>query len=490
MTQTQFLIFFIAIIPLSNCLLIKMSYHSSSLVLFLNKLFPFLYLANLIGLYNNLEADSSYIALNELVRGVSFGFVVDRVSLNFLFLLNFLWLIFIFQASRFLKLSNSDESSSLQFYFILIISFLSLIILSKNLLTTLFFYSLIILSGYFFAVRFLHQSQSKFSRFFSSLIYLESLFLFLAILATYKFTGQIEFINGETISQNFDNKKHILLLFLYLAGLFLSILVPLYLFFQNIRLEPIVIYALFFLSYAFSSLYIFTKILHFNFGFEGFSLIISNIGFSVFEVIFLINIIVASAFLLFSAGIKSSFFYLFFQQFSFTLFLIFLFGYYDPSKIYLVVYSFILSFTLVFLCILNFSLFLLKTSQKTIEGLFYKLPITSSLFIFAILNFIGLAPAIGGVEKFLIFKILLSEKSLISWAVVFINIAALICFLIKVSLALFSKVKDEQDHGSYDIIAKDIDYDSQLILTSIILAIVIILGLVLYPFISKFLFVI
>ena len=486
MTQTQFLLFFIAIIPLANCLLVKLSYHSSGLISLINKLFPFLYLANLIGLSNSLQDDHSYLALNELIRGVSFGFVVDQAALAFLFILNFLWIVFIFYSSRFLKLSENENIDSLQYYFILIISFLSLIILSKNLLTTLFFFNLLILTGYFFAIKFLHKKETKFSRFFTILLYLQSLFFFLAILATYKFTGQIEFVNAEVISQNFDRGRHSLLLILFLAGLFLSAFFPFYLFYQNISLEPIVIYALFFLSYGFSSLYIFAKILNFNFGFEGFSLIISKIGFSVFEWIFLINITIASLFLFLSKGIKSSFFYLFFQQFCFTLFLIFLFGIHNPAKIYIAIFSFLFSFTLIFLCISNFTLFLSRVGQGSIEGLFYKLTATSSIFLFSLLNLMGLAPGFGFVEKFFVVKILISNRMPVSTIIVAINLVTLIIFTWKIASFLFSKIEAKDDFGDYDIIAKDIDFDSQLILTTLAVCIVIFSGFILYPFISKF----
>lgn len=479
MTQTQFLLFLISIIPLINCLIIKMCDESPVLVSAANRFMPILFLINLIGLCGNLKNDNSYLVITEAMRGVSLGFVVDQISLGFLFILNFFWLIFAFYSHRFLSFIEAKNSDNLKFFFTLTIAFINLIILSKNLLSTLFFYNCLILLSYFFALKFLHKKETKFSRFFTLLLYLESVFFFLAIVATYKFTDQIDFVNGGVVAQNFDATKHSLLFFLYFSGLFLSVLLPSYLLYRDINLDPLVIYIFFFLAYAFSGLYIFLKLIVFVFGLQGFSLIIQKIGFGFFEAMFLLNMIAASVFLLLSRGFKSSFFYLFFHQFIFTLFAIILFVTFDGSRFYLTLFSFLFSFTLVFLTISNFILYLGKAEDKSLVGLFYDFIITTSLLIFALANMIGIAPAIGAVEKFFLLKIIIQKKLWLSAAIFLVNFITLALFSWKMLYPLFLR-KEKSDKNE---LAKDIDFDSSLILTGLTVAVIMFLGLILFPFI-------
>lgn len=486
MTQTQFLLLLISIIPFINALTITVCADSPKLIATFNKVFPLLFLINLIGIYGNLDRDNSYLVITEAARGISLGFDIDRLALGFLFLLNFFWIVFIFYSQRFLHLIQARNIQSLKIFFTLIIAFVNLIIISKNLLSILFFYNCLIILCHFFSIKFLHKTETKFSNFFTFLLYFESIFFFLAIVATYKFTGQIDFTEGGVISDQIGVVKYRMLLILYLSGLFLSVIFPCYLLYRNINPDPLVLYSLFFLSYALSSLYILVKILIFTFGLESFSLMISKAGFAFFESVFLFNIAAVSVFLLFSKGLKSSFFYLFFQQFSVALFSIFLFATFNPDRIYLTLLSFPLSITLIFLCIANYVLYIHSAKNKSMLGLFYNLKITTILFIFAIANIIGIAPGVGAVEKFFLLKVIFEKKLFLSGIIFIINFVSLGIFSWKIFYPLFRKPSEPKPADDINL-AKDIDYDSSLILTALIVAIAIFLSLVFFPFLTDFL---
>jgi len=79
------------------------------------------------------------------------------------------------------------------------------------------------------------------------------------------------------IAETLDKSKQIAMLVLYLGSLFLLFLMPSYLLYRKINFDSLEIYAMFFLGIAFSSLYIFIKILIFVFGFSAFSEIISDL---------------------------------------------------------------------------------------------------------------------------------------------------------------------------------------------------------------------
>lgn len=505
MTQTQFLLIFIAILPFFNCLIQKLCFDSVKLINFTNKLLPVLFLANLIGLFGSVAHDDSYITIFEATRGISIGFYADEIALASLLLLNFFWIIFTFYSNRFLSLykfkadAKIDENN-FKMFFLLIIAFLNLIIISKNLISTLFFYNCLIFICHFFAIKFLHKKESKYSNIFTFLLYLESIFFFLAIVATYKFSGEINFnkggILGAISNNNFNESKCIILLFLYLSGLFLSILIPSYLLYRNINFDPLVVYVLFFLGYVFSSLFIFVKLLVFIFGFNDFSFIIHKVGLTSFEVIFLLNLLISGFLLLFSKNLKSLFFYLLLNQFIFIIFTIFIFGLYAPSKVYLALFSFLLSLTLAFLCISNLILYINKTEKKTIEGLFFDLKISTSLLVFAVFNLIGIAPSIGALEHFFLIKILFKKKLLLSAAIYITNFAILIFFSLRLLYPLYFKDKSitgEESLGDFEKtqkinkeIAREIESDSCLILTTLTTAILMFLLLVTFLPLTKF----
>ena len=479
MSQIQFLILVTAAIPLLNLLALQFGWN-------LGKIFSVLFLANLIGLYSTLETESVYVSLVRISPELSLGFFVDKIVLGFLFLLSFLWLIFVFYSRRFLDLFELKNSYQFQSFFISIIASINFIILSKNLLTLLLFYNLLILLSYFFAVKFLHKAETIFSRLFMFLLYLESVFFFLAIVATYKFSSSIEFSNTQIIADNFDPTKYRLLFLLFVAGLFASVLAPFYLLYRSqINLEPLILYVFFFLGYAISSLLIFIRIIASIFGTKTFSLILGQVGFGFFEIVFLLNILLASGLLLMSKGIKSSFFYLFFQQLTFVLFSIFFFENFSPSRVYIALCSFLLEFTLLFLAISNLILYLTQAQNKNLDGLFYKLIVTCSLLLFALGSMAGIAPSIGLVEKFFLFKTAISEKQYLSLSILITNSLSLLLFGFKIFRPLFWRQVDGQNEADNEL-AKNIDFDSSLILTGLTVAVLMFLGLVLFPFLTNF----
>lgn len=485
MTQTQFLLVLISIIPFVNCLIIQICSDSPKLVNIINRTFPILFLVNLIGIYGDAKHYNSYLVLVEATRGVSLGFALDQVAIGFLFLLGFFWLIFIFYSQRFLQLTEARNVNNFKIFFTLIVGFVNLIIISKNLLSILFFYNCLVLICHFFALKFLHKKSTKFSHIFTSILYLESISLFLAIVATYKFTGQIDFADGGVISEKLNSAKYAMLLILYLSGLFLSVLLPSYLLHRNANFDPPIIYSLFFLAYGLSSFYIFVKLLAFIFGFESFALVVSKIGFAFFEWIFLANIATASFFLIRSNGLKSSFFYLFFQQFLFTLFLIITFATFDKSAVSLALISFLFSFTLVFLSLSNFILYLNKAEGKGLDGLFYDLRITSILLIFGIVSLAGIAPSLSGVSTFFLLKIIFKKKLFLTGIIFIVNFASLTFFAWKAIYPLFFKLEKPRSQTDLEL-AKNIDFDSSLILTSLVVGIAMFLSLILFQFVINF----
>lgn len=482
MSQTQFLLLLLAIIPLGNCLIIMLCDNLKSLSNISSKLAPILFLAVLLGLHNSGNYQDTSLVFAQFSQKITFAFALDENALKFLFLLDFLWLGLVFYSRRFLKISHLLNINESQIFFALIFTFLALIFASRNLFTILFFYNALLLLCHFFAVRFLYKPTNKFSQIFTFLLYLESVFLFLAIIATYKFTNNIDYISYNSVNlEPITSKQSLLLLALYVFGLFFSILIPSYLFFAKLEIDLLFTYVLFFLAYALSSIYIFTKLIITVFGFTLFSSIISKMGFSIIEIFFLINIMIAGVFLASSKDLKSSFFYLFFQQFLLVLFEIFLLGVFQKGRIYLSVISFSLSISLLFFCLSNFSLYLQKAENKSLDGLFTELKITSILFLLAISNMIGISPAIALVKNFFIMKVIFTKGLTVSMVIFGLNSLSLIIFAIKILYPLvFGRV--EKRSQADEALARDIDYDSSLMLIPLLFGIAMIMALIFFKF--------
>ena len=120
------------------------------------------------------------------------------------------------------------------------------------------------------------------------------------------------------------------------------------------------------------------------------------------------------------------------------------------------------------------------------DGLFYKLTVTSILFIFGILNLVGAAPALGALEKLFLIKIIFQKKLWISGLILFTNFAGLTFFCWKIFRPLFLRADQEIPQAdSHDFtLAKNIDFDSSLILTALTVAVAMLLGLIFFPLLN------
>lgn len=464
--MTEILLLNLVAIPLLGCLVASFG-KQNFLTKFIDGILPVLFFANLIGIDHQFQ--------DVVVSDVFRGFYLNKTGFTFLLLLNFLWLVLTFYFQRFWEINSFHNTSQLRIFFNFVIAFLVIIFVSKSLMITLFFYSCLILTAQVFVVKFLKNNEVNFLRLFNFLLYFESFFFFLAMVATYKLVGRTDFVNGGIINGNLGLDEETLLLIFYIFGLFFSALLPYFLLFRKIDLEPIVTHSFFFLSYGFGSLCILIKIIHSIFGFESFADIFSGGGFRFLEILFLFNIVIASALLLISEGIKSSFFYLFFQQFFVAIFSLLMLGIFNSEKIYLSLISFSLAITLVFFSVSNISTYLAKSEEKSLVGLFYKLPISTILLIFGILSFAGIVPTIGLIEKFFVAKAILSKHLWLSAIIVAVNSATLLIFAAKLSYCFLSDKNAPKNENNLAI-ARDIDFDSRLILTSILALIALVAG--------------
>jgi formate hydrogenlyase subunit 3/multisubunit Na+/H+ antiporter MnhD subunit len=454
--------------------MIDFSKKSNLLVNFFYKSFPILFLMNLIGLFN---LDYHNLSFNLIAASpiFTFAFVIDKMAMIFLCLLNFIWLIFVFYSNSFLKIEENKNSYEIKLFATFIFFAVVLNILAKNLITILFSYHLLLFFCYIFSLKFTFLAKEKDIRklkLFGFLLYFLAIFFFFAVALTYKFSTEIDVVSiKELIAEINMAKQFAIFSFYFLSLLSLSIF-PLFLLYSKFSENSLINYLLFFVALAFVPLYIFIKIISVVFGFDSFAKLILELGFSYFEMMFLITIFASAILLILSKNLKSSFFYIIFNQFAATSLILMAFAIFDKTKIFLPLISFTLSITLIFLCLSNFILYLSKAEFKSIKNLLYELKITSSLLIFGVLNMLGIIPGVGMMQNFFLIKMIFTHELSLFAIILVINFILILSFSFKIFYLLLTKVENSKSSNDLELI-KTIDYDSGLILTSLVIALVI-----------------
>lgn len=467
----QILLPLILLIPFTNCLLPKIK--SPTLANTINKSCPIIFLMLLTGLFG-LDLESRQLLFFESSGIFSFGFIIDDFAGKTLYLLGLVWIIVTIYSDSYLSFTKEENPNLFKILTSLIFAFLNITIVAKNLITILFFANLLFLSAHIFATKFLYQKDSKIAQILTYLIYLESVLLFFATVATYKFTSTIDFnYTTSSLSQVTNNEKTSILLF-YLTGLFLAFFAPSYAICRKINLDSFKIYLFFILSLSIFSLYLFIKVIISFFNLSQFSTLISALGFINFELILLFFLIFPAIFVFLSENFKESVFFLTFSQIIFSIFSTLIFLTYHQDKPYLPLASFVLGQTLLFLSISNLSIYLSNSQNSDSKGLFYQLKVTSTLMFFAFLNLCGILPALGMYEKFFIIKTIFSQGLVISGFIFILNLTVLIVFGVKFLIPFVLQPQSKPTKSNIEL-AKAIDQDSNLMLTTLILALVILI---------------
>lgn len=474
MSEIETLLFLTITLPLINGLMIHFFKKSNLLVNIFYKSCPILFLMNLIGLFN---LDYHNVSFNLITASPIFNlaFVIDKMAMIFLCLLNFIWLIFVFYSSSFLKIEENKNSYEIKLFATFVFFAVVLNILAKNLITILFSYHLLLFFCYIFSSKFAFLIKEKETiklKLFGFLLYFLAIFFFFAVILTYKFGTEIGVFSIAEVIAEINMAKQFAIFSLYFLSLLSLSIFPLFLLYSKFSENSLTNYLLFFVALAFVPLYIFIKIISVVFGFDSFAKLILELGFSYFEMMFLIIIFASSILLILSKNLKSSFFYIIFNQFAATSLILMAFAIFDNTKILLPLISFTLSITLIFLCLSNFILYLSKAEFKSIKNLFYELKITSFLLIFGFLNMLGIIPSIGMMQNFFLIKMIFTQKLSFFGIIFIVNFILMISFSFKMIYLLLTKVENSKSSSDLELM-KTIDYDSGLILTSLVVALII-----------------
>ncbi len=468
MNKIQFLISFIAIIPLFALISIPFIKKDQKFISKFTMSLALIMLFNILNLSYNYDGNLNSISLLAISDNFDLGLSVTNISLIIAAIVTFIWFVITFYSNKNFIFSNDKRFFNFQIFSISLILLITLVIFSKNLVSLILFYQLLVILLYFFNNYFSSHKEFAASNNFSLISLIGSFFMLIAIFATYKIAGNIEFTNNGILN-NVSSKKQLALLLIFIMAICPIALFPVYLFYKKLYIlnSPMIIIS-FIISYGLVSLIILLKIILNIFGFSEFIKNIHQFNFSyILNFIVGINLLFSGIFMVLQNNIKKIMLHLLFNQLIFAIFL-FLILHQAINQFIITVIAFILSQSLIFLSLGNINLYLMKAKEKTLAGIFYKLKYNTILLIFAFGSIVGAVPAIGMVEKWIFIQNYLINEFDFNLLIIFTNIILILISVIRIISPLFAKDKNinEEDNA----LALRIDRDLSLISPSIIIA--------------------
>lgn len=476
----QFLLALLLFVPLLSLTLFSLVGHASSFASWLSgfcyKISPWLFLVIFINLLINIYPKFSPIFIN-LNIGLGLVFGVDKIAIGFLIAINFIWLLFVFYSTQLFKLHKQYLSHTWQKFFLFLISLLCFLFCSQSLITSLLFYQMLLFISHYMLKKHCPSYQEKNIGAFDLLMYFQIFLLFLAIVFLYQQNQNLLFLDNEIIASNL-NENYLVILLLLLLGLFLIIILPSFLLLQKLNLDVFWLFLWLFFGYSLPSLFIFSKILNYFFGWQGLLFLLKNLSLNWFIAIFSLYFLTINVVLNTVKNLQSWFLLFFWQQLNLLIFSILFHNLVNLSYIYLSITGFILLFLILFFSINNIKIYHQYHNLNNYQGLFYKMPITSSLFLFSIATAIGIVPSIIMIDKIFLIKTLINQKLFFALIIIVINTVSLGYSVIKFSKIFFINLQELKHFTAHK---KTLDFDLYLVLIPLMIAIVLVLGIIFYP---------
>lgn len=395
------------------------------------------------------------INLFNLSNGFSFELSLHSSCAFLIEALGIFWFLLAVYSDRYFSTNQGQSRSVVGSQILIVVGFLSAIILSKNFLTALLFYQLLALTSYLVAKYHSTPKGAKSVNNFGIFLIGSSSLLFLAVALIFKISGQMDFVFGGIFNSAQMPVGHFGKILIFLAISILSIaFTPFYLFFNKLYSlkPPIIILTL--VSFGFAILSLFFKIIIGIFGIKFFANLFEQINhYNSISIILGFNLLVSAVFALLSSNLKQILTLLFFNQLILAIFAFLTFGL-GYKQMQIVILSFVFSQVLIFICVGNINLYLKNSGTKSLSGIFRALPLSSLAFIFALLSFVGLVPALPLFEKYYLFKNIWQSEDWIHATILIANVGTCFLCVIKIIYPMLVST-NKRNNSDFQIIAKN-----------------------------------
>jgi len=285
----------------------------------------------------------------------------------------------------------------------------------------------------------------------------------------------VEFSADGIINNSLSWGGYAVLITLYLIGFAAIVFVPIYLLYARLYYlaSPIIIIT-FVTSYGLVSLFMLLKVITNIFGIEVLIYYNNQISYGLgAKLILALNLLISMGFALAGKNLKKILIYLFFNQLIFTILTFFIFQL-AIYPIIVTIFSFVLSQVLIFFCVGNINLYLLNSKEKSLKEIFWKLKITISFLIFALLNMVGVIPGVGFAAKYYLIKEIIESQSFFAGSIVVINITLNIVCITQILRPMLTRRSKVVERKNYEI-SKEVDLDPGLFLAILFISLIIIM---------------
>lgn len=469
MINSQSILITFLLIPLINIFSLEIFSEKRIIQQKINNISCYLSLIFSLSLLFLNKQNSHDLVLFKVNQDLIMSFSTNKESLTILVILNIAWLLFTSYLQKFLNITNQDFSSKFLKNLGQIILALTALILSNNLLTIIITFQIIIVIFYFYSNNFLHKNNI--SHLFNILLFLESLLLLIVTIYCYNKFNSFNIIEITNQFSTLTKTQQLILSTSFIICLIAFIIFPFYVFYQKINLNPIIILPAFFFLFFFSQAILIIKI-H--------SFILANISFDkniflIIEIVFLLNLILTSFFLIFSKRIKSAIFFLIFQQILLILFSTIELLYFGIELYFLPIISGIFTILLMSFSYSNIILYFENAKNKKYLTIFFDLKFNIIFLTIAILNMSLLLPGSGLQILLLLANNIIKNQLVISPIIYFLNFFVLTIFFIKNILPFFLKSKIAHKFIQDEELAKKIENSFRLKIPAVICLIIILI---------------
>ncbi|XWO13736.1 Na(+)/H(+) antiporter subunit A [Candidatus Hepatincola sp. Pdp] len=399
-----------------------------------------------------LQGESLYIHLIRISKDIYIGFYLEKISVVFALLVNFLWAITTLYAIGYLRAEKDKHQT--RFFIFLHLSIMATfgIAYSSNVLSIFFFYELLTLATLPLVGHKLNKENiHSFNTYAGVLVSTSLLFFVPAILILYLLFGTSDFVlNGLFVNKPIAYPVIIFgLLLLFIFGISKTGIMPFHKWLPSAMIAPTPVSALLHaVAVVNSGAFILLKIMVFIFGItflKGLALIFLPINLIYW--IPCITILWASIIALFQDNLKARLAYSTIAQLSYIVLAILLFS--DTSTLASIVYIIAHSFAKITLFFAAGALIALahKHNVSELGGVGKQMPIVMVTFSIGVLSIIGLPLTVGFTGKWFVIRSIIESKHLIILLVMIISTILNALYLMPVVFnAFFGKSKDEHQH--------------------------------------------
>lgn len=399
-----------------------------------------------------LQGESTHIRLINISEGIYIGFYLEKISVIFALLVNFLWAITTLYAIGYLRAEKDKHQTRFFIFLHLAVAATFGIAFSSNVLSFFFFYELLTLATLpLVGHKLTKENIRNFNTYVGVLISTSLLFFIPAILILYLLFGTSDLVlNGLFVNKPIAYPIIIFcLLLLFIFGISKTGIMPFHKWLPAAMIAPTPVSALLHaVAVVNSGAFILLKIIVFIFGItflKGLALVYLPINLIFW--IPCVTILWASIVALFQDNLKARLAYSTIAQLSYIVLAILLFS--DTSTLAGIIYIIAHSFAKITLFFAAGALMALahKYNVSELDGVGKKMPVIMVAFAIGALSLIGLPLTVGFTGKWFVLRSIIESKHLIILLVMVISTILNALYLMPVVFsAFFSNAKEEHHY--------------------------------------------